>query len=180
MATSTKARKTSTATQSKSAAVERPAPKKEPLKPKAYDPNQIVTVKNGFQGRLIYKSKKTGEVYVWENFGDEQDMDIAELRNAKNSAKDFFIQNWFMFDDEELIDYLGVRQYYKYALKIEDFDSIFTKSPDEIKDIVENLSRGQKKSLIYRAKQLIADGQIDSNRVIKALEDCLGVQLVER
>lgn len=42
------------------------------------------------------------------------------------------------------------------------------------------LSNGQKKSVAYRAKQLIADGVIDSNRKISALEKSLGVELIER
>ena len=52
--------------------------------PKEVDPHQIVTVRNGFQGRLVYKSPKTGERFVWEAFGAEQDMEIGELRNAKS------------------------------------------------------------------------------------------------
>ena len=49
-----------------STAAERPAAEvsettKKPVVPKEIDPNQIITVRNGFQGRLVYKSKRTGE-----------------------------------------------------------------------------------------------------------------------
>ena len=37
------------------------------------DPNTVVTVRNGFNGTLIYKSRKTGEKFVWDGFGAEQD-----------------------------------------------------------------------------------------------------------
>lgn len=147
---------------------------------KAFDPNQIVTVRNGFQGKLVYKSPKTGERFVWDGFGAEQDMDVAELRSARSSAKKFFVNNWFMFDDPEVIDYLGMTQYYKFALSINDFDSLFEKSPEEIAQTIAKLSDGQRKSVAYRAKQMISEGAIDSNRVIRALEDALGVELVER
>ena len=45
-----------------STAAERPAAEvsettKKPVVPKEIDPNQIITVRNGFQGRLGYKSK---------------------------------------------------------------------------------------------------------------------------
>ena len=148
--------------------------------PKAMDPNQIVTVRNGFHGRLIYQSRKTGEVFDWDEFGAEQDMELAELRNARSSAKAFFINNWFMFDDPEVIDYLGVRQYYQYALNLEDFDLLFQKTPAEIESTMAKLSDGQKRSVAYRAKQLISDGVIDSIKVITTLERCLGVELIER
>lgn len=151
-----------------------------PLVAKDIDIHQYVTVRNGFQGRLIYQSQKTGEHFVWDGFGTEQEMELLELRNAKNSAKKFFENNWFMFDEDWVVDYLGLKQYYKHAIKIEDFDKIFEMSPAEIKKVVSSLSNGQKKSVAYRAKRLIAEGEIDSNKAIAALEDSLGIELVER
>jgi hypothetical protein len=148
--------------------------------PKVFDPNQIVTVKNGFQGRLVYKSKKTGERFVWDEFASEQDMELSELKSARSSAKKYFINNWFAFDDPEIIEYLGMTKYYKFALGIDEFDNLFEKSESEIRSTLSKLSVGQKKSIAYRAKQLIASGEIDSNRTIMTLEDCLGVELIER
>ena len=87
-----------------------------------------------------------------------------------------------MFSDEFawVIDYLGVGQYYKNAISIDEFDTIFQKSPDELKKIIEGLSDGQKKAVAFRAKTLIADEVIDSNKVIRTLEEILGVELIER
>lgn len=149
------------------------------LIPKKIDPHQIVTVRNGFQGRLVYKSRKTGERFVWETFGAEQDMEIGELRNAKSSNKKYFINNWFMFDEPWIPDYIGMAQYYKFAIPIEDFDKFFEKSAAELEEAVAKLSNGQKQSVAYRAKQLIADGTIDSNKAIASLEKSLGIELVE-
>lgn len=146
---------------------------------KDLDPNMYVTVKNGFNGTLVYKSKKTGERFVWDAFGDEQEMELAELKSAKNSYKAFFVNNWFLFDDPEIIEWLGMGQYYKYALNSASFDKLFEKTPDEIEKVVAALSAGQKKSLAFRAKQLIADGMIDSIKVIAALEKSLSVELIE-
>lgn len=147
---------------------------------KMLDPNTVVTVRNGFNGMLVYKSKKTGEIFKWEDFGDEQDMDLAELKNARNSYKQFFENNWFLFDDPEIIDYLNVNNYYKNALNFKGFEELFTLTPEKIAKKVEKLSDGQKRSVAFRAKQLIADGDIDSIKVIDALEKSLSVQLIER
>lgn len=153
---------------------------KKKLTPKDIDPTQYVVVKNGFQGRLVYKSKKTGELFTWNEFGSEQEMELRELKDAKNTYKRFFQNNWFMFDEDWIVDYLGVGHFYENAISIEEFDTIFEKDADEVKKIVEKLSSGQKKSVAYRAKQLISEGKIDSNRVIAALEESLNIELVER
>lgn len=146
------------------------------------DPTQMIVVRNGYQGKLVYISSRTNERFVWDEFGGEQEMELRELRNAKNSAKNFFVNNWFMFDDEYMwvVDYLGLKQYYKDVIKIEEFDNIFTLPPDEIISTVSKLSEGQKKSVAYRARQLLAQGGIDSNKAISALEESLHTQLVEK
>ena len=151
-----------------------------PIVPKEIDPNQYVTVINGFQGRLVYISKHTGERFIWDEFGAEQDMELSELKRAKSSNKKFFVNNWFMFNEQWIIDYLGLNQYYKYAVKIEDFDKLFEMSVSELEDTLGKMSDGQKKSVAYRARQLIAEGKIDSNKVITTLEKCLNTELIDR
>ena len=153
-----------------------------PIVAKDIDLNQLIVVRNGYQGRLVYKSARTHEKFVWPEFGSEQMIELRELRNAKNTWKKYFRNNWFMFDEEFawVIDYLGLTQYYKNALKIDEFDDLFKKSASEIEKSIAKLSEGQKKSVGYRAKQLIAAGEIDSNKAIAALEKSLGIELIER
>lgn len=151
-----------------------------PLIAKDIDLHQMVTVRNGFQGILIYKDKRTGMDYRWENFGDEQDMELGDLRNARGSAKKFFENNWFLFDEDWIPEYLGMSRYYKHALNSEDFDEIFKKPPEELEKTISGLSKGQRKSVAYRARQLIATGDIDSRKTVSTLERCLGVELVEK
>lgn len=167
------------------ASMAEPVVQEEPVKTvsrRDVDLDQLIPVLNGFQGRLLYRSPRTNELLVWPEFGDEQMMELKELRNAKNTWKVFFANNWFMFDEEHqwVIDYLGVRQYYKNALGIDNFDDLFSKSPEEITEIISGLSDGQKKSVIQRARTLVAEDAIDSNRVITALEESLGIELKER
>lgn len=172
--------KTQPKEQVKETVTEKTAEKKSYRVKQDLDPSMYVTVKNGFNGTLVYKSKKTGERFIWESFGDEQEIELAELKSAKNSYKSFFINNWFLFDDPEIIEWLGMGQYYKNALDSTSFDELFKKNPKEIEAIVAGLSSGQKTSVILRAKQLITEGEIDSIKTINALEKSLSVELIER
>ena len=131
--TSQKARVEAPAT--KSEIIEKPIEATKPVV-KEIDPDQYITVLNGYQGRLTYKSSRTGEKFKWTEFGAEQEMELRELRNAKNTYKKYFEKNWFMFDDEFawVIDYLGVGRYYKNAISIAEFDNIFQKDADELKE----------------------------------------------
>ena len=187
MATRKKTTATSTAAaaEAPSQEQEQTAPvQEEPKKiiPKEIDLNQYITVINGFHGTLIYRSNRTGEVFTWGAFGDEQEIELKELRNVKNAAKSFYINNWFMFPEEYawVIDFLGLGQYYKHAVSIDRFDEIFTQTPEAIKEAIGEMSAGQKRSLTYRALDLIESGDIDSRKTIAALEDALGVELIEK
>ena len=144
------------------------------------DPNMYVPVRNGFNGKLIYVSRKSGERYVWEHFGDEQDMELRELRAAKTSYKAFYENNWFLIDDPAVIEYLGVERFYKNALSFEEFDTLFDLDAEAIEKRVSALSKGQQNSLKYRARQLIRDGKIDSIKVINTLERLLETELIEK
>ena len=173
-------------TAKKPSAPRKPAVKKEPVeerKPaprkRTFAPDDFVTVRNGYQGKLVYKSSKTGEKYVFDCFGDEHDMEIQELKKAKNDSKKFFANNWFLIDDPEVIDYLGLREYYKDALTYEEFDKLAEMNADENAERISKVSEGQKISVAHHAKRMISDGKIDSLSAISALEKGLGVQLLE-
>lgn len=143
-------------------------------------PSTFVTVKNGFNGRLVFRCSRTNEKFIWEQFGDEQDIELQDLKNAKNAHKAFFENNWFLFDDPEVIHFLGVDRLYASSMDFREFDELFKKTPEEVVARIATIPDGQKQSLKYKAKQMISDGEIDSIKMITALEKCLGVELIER
>lgn len=149
-----------------------------------FQPTDLIAVKNGFQGRLIYVSKRqNGVTTIWNEFGDVEYLELAELVSARNTAKTFFSDNQWIIDDPEVLDYLGVAHYYANSLALDEFDKVLTMNAnqvEELKNIILNLPNGQKRTLSYRAKEKIQNGDIDSRKVIEALEEALGVQLIEK
>ena len=143
------------------------------------DSDQYVNVRNGFHGVLVYVSSKTGETYTWDDFDDVQEMTLRELKGMKSSQKSFFENNWILFDEDWIYDYLGVRQMYKYTIKNEDLEKLFEMPIDKMKKIVSGMGQGQKESFKYMVKDRCARGELDSLKRIKALEEALGTNLLE-
>lgn len=150
-------------------------PIKEPLTPHSY-----IAVRNGFNGKLVYKSSRTGERFIWESFGDEQEMELQELKSAKNSSKVFFENNWFLIDDPDVIAYLGVGQYYRTSLTYDGIEELFNMTPDVIREKIRQMPDGQRQTIAYLAKQMVDEGKIDSMRVINTLESSLKIKLNEQ
>lgn len=160
-----------------------PRPTKKPTQKPApsLKPEDFVVVRNGFNGRLVYRSRNTGETYTWDAFGSEQEIELRELKRARNSSKAFFINNWFMFDDPAVIDWLGVGMFYKNTLGIDKLDELFSMPPADIEQTIRLLPKGQKETVANRARELVKQGGvIDSVRVIEALERSLGITLIQR
>lgn len=169
--------KAATAQATENTSVEEPKAK---LRVKELDIHDYIHVKNGFHGTLIFKSSRTGEKFVWNGFGDEQDIELQDLKSAKSAQKKFFEKNWFLFDDPAVIEYLGVEQYYKNSLNANEFEDLFDLPVDEVIDRVSKIPAAQKRTLAYFARKQIADGRLDSIRLVTALEEMLGVQLTEK
>lgn len=125
--------------------------------------NQYITVRNGYPGQLVYTSKRTGEKFFWEHYGDEQDIQLMELRNARNTSKKFFDHNWFVFDEEYdwVIDFLGVRAFYNNIINLEGIDALLKKTPKKIEKELATLTNGQKRTVAYRAMEMIRNKEID-------------------
>jgi len=142
--------------------------------------NTMVKVVNGTYGQLIYKSKKnTGMKLVWSKFGDDEFMELSELLSARNTDRRFFEQNWWLIEDEDVLQYLGVAQYYQNTINLEDFEHLFTESAKDIAEKVSAMSDGLKRTVAARAYELIEAGEIDSRSVIQALKESTGYDLMD-
>lgn len=155
-----------------------PTKRQKPKVKKMLDPNMYVTVKNGFHGILTYHDKSTGERYRWNEFGDEIDLTVSTLQKVRSAHVMFFEENWFLIDDQEVIQYLNATQYYKNALSYEEFAILFDMDVDEIKERIAPLSKNQKRGIVYMAKEKIESGELYNLNIIRALESALETELI--
>lgn len=141
------------------------------------DRNELVLCRNVTDGQLIYKSRKTGLTTIWMNYGDVEYLDVGELLTMKASQPKFLTDVWLAIDDEEIVEFLGLKHIYKNLADIEDIDTFFSKSPTEIREIAIKLPKGLKETVGTRARKLIESGELYDNRKISILEETLKIDL---
>jgi hypothetical protein len=141
--------------------------------------NTLVKIKNGYSGTLVIGLPKSGYDVILNNFGDEDAIELGELRQIRNSHPDFFEKNWILLDDHDVIEFLNVQKFYKNTLNPDEFEELFEKEPDEVTSTLLTMSDGQKTAFARRARQKIEDGTLDSRNTIKAIEKTLGYSLTE-
>lgn len=145
----------------------------------SFELTDSVLVRNGYHGPLIVALPKSGYTLKFASFGDEDYIEIGDLRTLRNSHPKFFKKNWFLFYDPDVIEYLHVEEFYKNALSIDGIDELFSMNTDDAVNKIATLSDGQKKTVAYMAMEKIDLKEMDSIAQIKAFEKALGCALME-
>lgn len=149
-------------------------------KPAKVKLDEFVDVQSCVIGKLIWKSKKTGYKITWDAYGDINHLQVSDLLDMRNDSKKFFIANWvILLGDraEEILKYLQVDKYYKDVMTPEDLDEILFGDPKELEIALRTMKDSAKNALVYKAKELYAEGEFDSAKSIKAIREATGVDI---
>ena len=152
-------------------------------KPKAWKPDltRMICIKNIAKGKLIYKSKRQmGYTIVWEKRGALNYMELGEFINLKNSDMRFITEPWIRImeeDEVEILKYANVYQFFKSIIEIDDVDALLRLPFDKFCSKFDKLPDSFKKTVAERAKDMIANGELDSIKIKKYIEQQLDIEL---
>ncbi len=163
--------------QHKSDDVEKPVEEKKTPQKKKIDRDSLVSCRNLTSGRLTYISKKTGMETVWSEFGDEEYLDVAELLTMKTSQPNFLKDPWLFIEDEDVVEYLGLKELYKSIIPIDEVDEFFNLSIEKARRILPRLPKGMKTLIGEKARKGIQEDTLVNTKMIRLLEDELNLDL---
>lgn len=139
-----------------------------------------IPVKSNVQGGLVYISKvKGGLEFIWDNTGDVAYIEYGELISMRNSQRQFFENNWIVFEDsdytaEEVYRALGVDRYYSYTL--DNMDDVFDMTESQLQELNSKIVKGLRENIIDRAKALYKENNdiFDSKKKRDMFENIFG------
>lgn len=155
--------------------------KHEKLKLKETD---IIQVKSNVQGALIYIDHKTTDETIWGECGDIQALTVKELLSMKAKQPSFFKENWITIvgsDDIDMETYsvmdiynaLNIYKYYEHSFVPEDLNDIFFWTNSELEEKIKLMPETIKQSIIVLVNTKLKNGELDSLKIIKTLENIL-------
>lgn len=155
----------------------------ETSKPKAtkatlfQDRNRQVVVRSCIEGRVIYKSKRSGMTYKWLEKGAYEILTIDELLNMESQSQKFLHSPWLMVDDEDIIEAFNLAELYDLVAKVEDIDSFINMSLGEQKQIYNKLPKSLQNQVYNHIYNKVESGEIDSRAKIRELEELVQMEL---
>lgn len=140
------------------------------------DLNEMIDVKCIAQGGLNFITS-TGLEVVWAEYGDIYPLEFKELLYMMNKYKRFFEEPWVIMEQDVLED-LHATHFYKNIINYDEIDSVFTKTPTQVKDVLSKIPEGTKRLIADRASNALRKGTLDSLKVIEILQKELNIELI--
>ena len=148
-------------------------------KPKVLDKRYLKTIKDrevrvtSCNGRVIFKSKKTGDVHKWLQTGDDLYFTVEEILTMDNQSHKFLRTPWLLIDDEEVVEALGLKEMYELIERVQDIDTFVTLPLDEIEADVQKLTKGFKNNLARLVSEKVENKELRDIMVIRKFEELL-------
>lgn len=146
-------------------------------KKKEIDMKELVLCRSVTSGLLTYRSQRTGFEVVWNDYGEEQWIPTEELVAMKASKPVFLITPWFIVENDDVVDYLGLRSIYTNIIDVDNLENFFKLPMTEIREKLKKVPKGFKETIASRSARMITDGTLFNIQIVKILEEELKVNL---
>lgn len=147
-------------------------------KKKTYEPSDGIACRSITQGMLFMDGEKTNITYSWSDYGDVTDVEYRDLVAAIHSKSSYIYNPFIIIDDEDFIaEFPQLDKFYSDRYSMRDLKAILFLDVNKMVAEISNLPSGAKNSLKTIASTCIREGEIDSVRKIKAIDEVFGTQL---
>lgn len=155
----------------------KPAPKKV-NKPK-HEPNEYIPCRSVRFGELILIGPKTHTPYRWLNEGDVAEVEYQDLLSWKAQRHKYLFEPMIIIEDEELVGEWNTELGKLYSeLQNIDIKALFKLPQRQFVAQLKKLNPGMKSTVQNMAYAMIQDGTLYDLRIIKAIDETLGTELM--
>lgn len=156
-----------------------PAPAPAPA-PKKFAPADQIPCRSVTVGELVHVGVKTRIQYTWADYGDVAYLEYQDLQALQSMKSRFILDPLFIIEDENVVaqwDKLLGPVYNK--IKEDDLDNFFALPQNKFESTLKNAPKGFQNSVKTKAASMIQDGELDSLKKIKAIDEILGTEFAE-
>ena len=140
--------------------------------------DEMVEVRNVYNGKVVYNSPKTKINYSWLEKGDIEVMSIEEILTMHTKRK-YLEEPWLAIDDERIIEGLGLEKAVNIIEKVEDTEALVEMDIQELEKLIDDLNRNQKLNLRDEVVIKIKANEIRDYATVVALKELLDIEDID-
>ncbi len=159
--------------------VDTPAPAAAPAA-KKFAPNDQIPCRSVTVGELVHVGVKTRIQYTWADYGDIAYLEYQDLQALQSMKSRFILDPLFVIEDEDVVSQWDkmLKPVYE-KIKEDDLEKFFALPQNRFETALKNAPKGFQNSIKVKAVAMIQDGELDSLKKIKAIDEILGTELAE-
>lgn len=150
-----------------------------PIVPVTFDKERLVPCRSITAGSLYMEGIRTQTLYKWVSEGDVIDVEYQDIEAAVRRNSDYVMRPLFIIDDEEVVErFPQLKKLYDNMYSLADLRGVILNlDVNSMKATILSLPIGAQESIKNLASSMIASGQLDSIKKVKALDEIFNTQL---
>lgn len=145
---------------------------KKASEPKKFRDDDPIRCRSCTPGLLTFEGSKSNNVYRFMGINDVLEIDYKDVLSEVRSRSEYISRPMFVVEDEDFIEQNPyIKTLYEDMYPVEELEAIFDLAPSHISRVVNELPDGVKRSVESMAATKIKNGEIDSIKMIRTLEE---------
>lgn len=130
------------------------------------------------QGQLYVDSSKTKQTYFFSENGDECEIEYRDLAGLVRERSAFVYHPYFLIDDPDFVaEFPQLEKFYTDHYEMSELNDILDLPVDEMLAKLKKLPAGALENIKILASSQVSNGQLDSVKKIKALNEFFDIDL---
>ncbi len=132
----------------------------------------LIQCKSVTNGGLFLEGSKTKQLYQWNDYGDETEVEYRDLVAEVRLRTNFVFAPWFIVEDQDFIEeFPQLKTFYSQYLSVKDLRDILNLPVNQMAKKISELPKGAQDSIKTIAASMVKSGAIDSVAKIKKLDE---------
>ena len=139
---------------------------------KRFQQTDLIMCRSVTNGGLFLEGSKTKQLYQWNDYGDETEVEYRDLVAEVRVHSNFIFTPWFIIEDSDFVEeFPQLKEFYAKYLDVKDLRKIMELPISQMAKRISELPQGAKDSVKTLAASMVSSGAIDSVSKIKKLDE---------
>lgn len=137
------------------------------------DDSDYVRVINNCIGGFVYINRMGTVRFEIDSYGGDHYLYFKDLRDIRSSDSKIINEGWILIDNSDIVESWNLQKFYDTVVSPDDVNEFFKEDSEVISEKIKSMNPLNKNTIAIIAHQKYKDGQLDSTKKLRAIENAL-------